>query len=236
MTHAGIASSGRLRSVPAHAEEAQVGWVVDEVAAGSIVAFATDAGMPGISDPGSRLVRACVAAGLAVEVVPGPSAVTTALVLSGLPTDRFVFEGFLPRKGRVRAERLGAVAAEVRTVVLFESPRRVADTLRDLVGSCGADRPAAVARELTKLHEEVLRGTLGELVDRVPGELRGECVIVVGPASEARVPVTAEELDTALREAIAAGASTRDAAGLVSAALGVTKRDAYERAVSLRAR
>ncbi len=236
LTHAGIAAAGRLRAVPAHAEEAQVGWVVDSVARGAVVAFATDAGMPAISDPGSRLVRACLDAGLAVEVVPGPSAVTTALVLSGLPTDRFVFEGFLPRKGRLRTERLDSIAVEPRTVVVFESPRRVAGTLAELVETCGADRPAAVARELTKLHEEVLRGTLGELAAQVAGELRGECVIVVGGATTARPPATDDEVDAALRDALAAGASTRDAAGMVSASLGVARRDAYARAVSIRAR
>ena len=232
LTHAGISASGRLRAIPAHDEAAHLAWLIDAVARGSVVAFATDAGMPGISDPGTRLVRGVLDAGLDVDLVPGPSAVTTALVLSGLPTHRFVFEGFLPRKGRARAERLGEIAGERRTVVVFESPRRVVATLDDLVAACGSDRPAAVARELTKLHQEVRRGSLGELVGTI-GEPRGEFVIVVAGASSAAVPATDAEVDAALRREMASGASTRDAAGLVSAALGLPRRDVYARAVTL---
>ncbi len=237
LSHAGLAAGGRLRSVPAHGESDNVGWVVDAVAAGRRVAVITDAGMPGISDPGSKLVRACLDAGLAVEVVPGPSAVTTALVLSGLPTDRFVFEGFLPRKGTTRVERLEALRTEVRTTVLFESPRRVAATLAELVGYCGADRPAVIARELTKLHEEVRRGTLAELAAGAEAdEPRGECVIVLGGATGAPVAASDAEVDTALAVELAAGISTRDAAAIVSARLGMPRREVYARAVTLKSR
>jgi 16S rRNA (cytidine1402-2'-O)-methyltransferase len=236
LTHAGIPAAGRLRAVPAHDEVARAGAIVALVAAGSRVAFVSDAGMPGISDPGAHLVRACLAAELAVEVVPGPDAATAALVLSGLPTDRFTFEGFLPRKGRARADRIAAVAAEARTVVLYESPRRVAATLRDLEDACGPDRPAALARELTKVHEEVRRGAIAalraELGDDAP---RGECVIVVGGAS-APAPATDADVDAALATELAAGASTRDAADAVSTRLRVSRRDAYARAVTLKAR
>jgi 16S rRNA (cytidine1402-2'-O)-methyltransferase len=197
----------------------------------------TDAGMPGISDPGSRLVRACLDAGLAVEVVPGPSAVTTALVLSGLATDRFVFEGFLPRKGSTRTERLESMATEPRTTVIFESPRRVGATLRDLAAHCGADRPAALARELTKVHEEVRRGNLSELADQAETqEPRGECVIVLGGATTTREAATDADVDDALTVELATGTSTRDAAAIVSARLGMSRREVYARAVRLNSR
>ena len=204
----------------------------------------TDAGMPGISDPGERLVVAALAAGVAVEVVPGPSAALAALVLSGLPTGRFVFEGFLPRKGRQRAERLSALRAEDRTVVLFEAPHRLEATLADLCAAFGPDRPVAVAREITKKFETVWRGTLGQAVaadgEADSGETssrpeaRGEQVIVLGPA----VPVVAEEiadeaLEAALRAELAGGGSTRDAAVAVAARLGVPRRRAYNLATSL---
>jgi 16S rRNA (cytidine1402-2'-O)-methyltransferase len=237
LTHAGIPAAGRLRAVPAHDEAARTERIVALVSDGARVAFVTDAGMPGISDPGAHLVRACVAAGVAVEVVPGPDAATTALVLSGLPSDRFVFEGFLPRKGRSRADRLRAVAVEPRTVVIYESPRRVLATLRDLEDACGAERPVALARELTKLHEEMRRGSIGsvraELGDDEP---RGECVIVLGGAPTDDTPATEAEVDAALSAELASGASTRDAADAVSARLRVARRDAYARAVTLKVR
>ena len=239
LTHAGIPARGRLRAVPAHSESESLSWVVDAVGAGQRVAVITDAGMPGISDPGAKLVRACLDADLAVEVVPGPSAVTTALVLSGLPTDRFVFEGFLPRKGTTRVERLESLRTEARTTVIFEAPRRIAATLAELVDYCGAERPAAIARELTKLHEEVRRGTLAELAKGADAvEPRGECVIVLGGASEIPVAASDADIDAALEAQFAAGASTRDAAAIVSARLrmsptrGVCPRRHDEVAVS----
>jgi len=236
LTHAGIAAGGRLRAVPAHDEHARAASIAELVAGGARVALATDAGMPGISDPGAAVVRACLDRGLAVEVVPGPDAVTTALVLSGLPTDRFVFEGFLPRRGAARRDRLVAIAGESRTVVVYESPRRVRATLRDLAEACGADRAAALARELTKVHEEVRRGTVASLVDDLGDtDPRGECVLVLGPAAPASPPSDAA-IDDAVRAELDAGASTRDAADAVSERLGVPRRDVYERALRLGSR
>lgn len=237
MSHAGVAGAGRLRSIAAHDETARCAWVVQQVGSGLRVAYVTDAGMPGISDPGTRLVRACLDVGLAVEVVPGPTALTAALVLSGLPTDRFVFEGFLPRKGNGRSERLVEIAAETRTVVVYESPRRVVATLEELVRHCGPDRAASLARELTKLHEEVLRGTLADVIEALHGEdPRGECVIVVGGADRERPSATVEEIDDALRAEIEAGTSKKDAAAIVSVRLGLPRREVYERAVRLSSR
>lgn len=145
-----------------HTEGARTGEVLARLGSGERVAVVTDAGMPGISDPGERLVRAAAAAGFRVEVVPGPSALLAALVASGLPTGRFAFEGFLARKGSARRERLDELAGEQRTVVLFEAPHRLARTLADLAQAFGGDRRVAVCRELTKLHEEIWRGSLAE--------------------------------------------------------------------------
>ena len=231
---AGIARSGPLVVVNEHTEPAEVPRVLARLAAGERVVVVSDAGMPGISDPGERLVRAAVAADHPVEVVPGPSAVLAALVVSGLPTGRFVFEGFLPRKGAPRKERLAAVAAEPRTVVLYEAPHRLARTLADLAEACGGGRPVAVARELTKLHEEVWRGDLDGAVawagDREPP---GEMVLVLGGAPEA-LPAGDAEISAALLAALADGASVRDAASQVAADLGVARRHAYDLALRLR--
>ncbi len=165
-------------------EAATAQLAVDRVREGALVVLVTDAGTPLVSDPGARLVRAVLAEGLPVGSVPGPSAVLSALVVSGLATERWCFEGFLPRQGGQRSARLAALAAEEdRAVVVYESPYRAARTLADLAQACGADRPAAVCRELTKVHEEVWRATLGELAERAAGgALRGELVVVVGPA------------------------------------------------------
>ena len=158
-------SARRLLAVHEHNEAQQVPAVVELLRTGSVVAVVTDAGMPGVSDPGERLVRAAVDAGIEVQVVPGPSAAVSAVVVSGLPADRWVFEGFLPRSGSGRTERLAALSGERRTVVLYEAPHRVARTLGDLVGACGGERRVALCRELTKLHEEVWRGTLSAAAD-----------------------------------------------------------------------
>ena len=181
-------------------------------------------------------MRACIDAGLAVEVVPGPSAVLAALVLSGLSTTPFVFEGFLARKGAARATRIHAMQHSPATTVLFESPLRVAATLAELRDALGGERLAAVARELTKLHEEVLRGTLAELADAVVARApRGECVIVVGPAApdDTRLTVTDDDIRAALGRALTAGASRRDAAATVATELNVAKRRTYELAVAM---
>ncbi|MGH9027281.1 MAG: 16S rRNA (cytidine(1402)-2'-O)-methyltransferase [Acidimicrobiia bacterium] len=235
LSHAGIRAGGRLRAVHAHNERQRAAELVQEIRRGRRVAFATDAGTPGISDPGERLVRVCLEAGLAVEAVPGPSAVLAALVVSGLPTDRFVFEGFLPRRGSDRAARLEALAAEPRTTVCFEAPVRLRETLNALGSACGPDRRVAVARELTKLHEEVWRGTLGDAAEHFSEiEPRGEQVIVIGGAPAGAAIVDDEAVSTALRLAIERGASARDAAAAVAAELRVPKRRAYQLAVAVR--
>ncbi|HUV10334.1 MAG TPA: 16S rRNA (cytidine(1402)-2'-O)-methyltransferase [Acidimicrobiia bacterium] len=227
LTHAGIAARGRLVAVHEHNEAARAIDLVTRVADGAVVAVVTDAGMPGISDPGSRLVTACVEAGLVVEVVPGPSAVLAALVVSGLPADRFTFEGFLPRKGAERRARLSEIAARAETVVLFEAPGRVAATLEDLADACGGVRRVAVARELTKVHEEVVRATLAEAIIHVGAHPpRGEHVIVLAGAPPAAA-ATDEEVVAAVRAELTSGASTRATADRVADLLGVSRRRAY---------
>jgi 16S rRNA (cytidine1402-2'-O)-methyltransferase len=238
LTALGIPAGGRLVSFHGpHEAELAARLVERIVERGERLVCVTDAGMPGISDPGERLVTAALAAGVAVEVVPGPSAVLAALVVSGLPTARFTFEGFLPRKGRQRAARLAELAAEHRTVVLFEAPHRLEATLADLAAALGPDRPVAVAREITKRFETVWRGALGQAASgsEERPEARGEQVIVLGPAA----PVPNQEPDDeaiegALRAELAGGASTRDAAAVVANRLGVTRRRAYALATSLR--
>jgi 16S rRNA (cytidine1402-2'-O)-methyltransferase len=230
LAHAGV-SGPRLLMVNDHNEAARVAEVLRRLDAGERVAVVTDAGMPGVSDPGERLVRAAAEAGHVVEVVPGPSAAIAALVISGLPTARFVFEGFLPRKGSGRQERLAALRGERRTIVLYEAPHRLARTLTDLAGALGPDRRAAAGRELTKLHEEVRRGTLAELAgwaeaDEPPGEL----VLVIDGAPEVAV-ADDEAIEVALTEARQAGWSTRDAVATGADALAVPRRRVYDLAV-----
>ncbi len=223
----GFGASPRLVSFFAGNEASRVPSLLAMLQDGTDVALVTDAGMPGVSDPGYALVAACVEAGVPVDVIPGPSAVLTALVISGLPSERFVFEGFLPRSGRARGERLAALAGEPRTIVLFESPKRVAAALGDLLRACG-DRRAVVARELTKLHQEVLRGTLSDLIDTVAGrELKGEVVLVVEGRRGPAAPGTMEDALGAARAAIAGGARTREAAKSAAAATGLPAREIY---------
>ena len=225
LTHAGVRAE-RLVAVHEHNEQEQARQVVRWLDEGKVVAVVTDAGLPGISDPGERLVRAAADAGHVVEVVPGPSAAVAGLVVSGLPSRRFCFEGFLPRKGGERARRLAAIAAEERTTVLFESPHRVADTLADLAGACGASRRCAIARELTKLHEEVWRGSLGDAAARaMEREPVGEHVLIVEGAAPSGVDD--ETVAAAVGEALAAGLSARDAAAEVAAALDIPRNRAY---------
>jgi 16S rRNA (cytidine1402-2'-O)-methyltransferase len=211
-----------------HTEEREIPRVLARLARGERVALVSDAGMPGLSDPGERLVAAAIAAGHPVEVVPGPSASLAALVVSGLPAGRFVFEGFLPRKGAARTERLAAVADEPRTVVLYEGPHRLPRTLADLVEVCGGDRRVVIAREITKLHEQVWRGTLAEAVDWVADrEPPGEMVVVLDGAPPA-APPDDETILVAVRSELAGGASARDAARAVATRLDVPRRRAYE--------
>ena len=203
-------------------ERAQV--IAEHVAAGRTVVVVTDAGMPSVSDPGLAAVRACIEADLPVTCLPGPSAVTTALVLRGLPSDRFVFEGFLPRRDGQRRQRLRSLASEPRTIVFFESPRRLQSCLADMVEFFGPDRPVAVCRELTKTYEEVLRATVGELVERVEGIL-GEVTVVVAGAPE--VVVAPADLVAEVAERVGAGMRRSEAVAAVAKEFGVSRRELY---------
>ncbi len=197
----GITVSGRVVSYFEGNEDRRTPELIQAARDGARVALVTDGGMPSVSDPGYRLVRAALDAGVPVRAAPGPSAVTTALAVSGLPCDRFCFEGFLPRRGGERRARLAALAAEERTLVVFEAPHRLAETLVDAVAAFGPDRPAAVCRELTKTHEEVRRDVLGELAAWAQGSpVRGEITLVIGGA-----PATPGDLsDVDLAELVAA--------------------------------
>ena len=226
LQHAG-ARAARLRRVDDHTEAAAVAEVCRMLAGGAAVALVSDAGMPSVCDPGTRLVAAVVRAGHPVTVVPGPSAALAALVVSGLPTARWAFEGFLPRKGPARAARLDEIARERRTVVLFEAPHRLRACLGDLAAACGGERRAAVARELTKRHEEVLRGTLSELRDWASSPVRGEAAVVVEGAPGAQTAPSDEKLEQALAASLRTGMSRRDAVAEVAAAYGVPRRRAY---------
>jgi 16S rRNA (cytidine1402-2'-O)-methyltransferase len=226
--------SPRMLVANEHTESSAVERMLSALAEGDKVVLVTDAGMPAISDPGARLIAAAAEAGFEIDVAPGPTALIVGLVLSGLPTDRFVFEGFLPRKGKQRAERLGEIAREHRTVVLYEAPHRLVRTLEDLAGVCGQDRMAASARELTKLHQDVQRGTLDSLhahfFDVPP---KGEFVLIVGPMSVQPKVRSDDDLIRLIKAEIDDGASTRDAVSLVSTLTGESKRRVYELANAL---
>ncbi len=234
LTHAGLKGI-RLLSLHDHNEAARLDVVLGHLAQGRTVAVVSDAGTPLVSDPGSRLVAAAAEAGAVVTAVPGPSAVLAALVVSGLPTDQFCFEGFLPRRGNDRRRRIEAMAADARTQVLFEAPGRLGATLADLLEACGPDRSVAVARELTKLHEEVWRGTLVDAVGHFAEiEARGEIVVVLaGDPGAGRAPTDAE-VQGALGPRLEAGDTLRDAATAVASQLGVSRRRAYDLALELR--
>jgi 16S rRNA (cytidine1402-2'-O)-methyltransferase len=210
-------------------EERRTPDLVDALRGGAQVAIVTDGGMPSVSDPGYRLVRAALDAGFAVTAAPGPSAVTTALALSGLPCDRFCFEGFLPRTGSHRRSRLRELAAEPRTLVFFEAPHRISGSLADLAATFGGDRAAAVCRELTKTYEEVRRGTLAELAAwSVHGETRGEITLVVAGAVVGPQERPADdELRALVAQREAAGATRRDAIAEVATEFNLKKRDVY---------
>jgi 16S rRNA (cytidine1402-2'-O)-methyltransferase len=233
LTHAGVTGQ-RLLSLHARNEMERLPRVLGHLAAGRTVAVVSDAGTPTVSDPGARLVAAAVAAGAEVTAVPGPNAAVTALVVSGLPTTRFCFEGFLARRGSERRRRLQALAAEERTIVIHEAPGRLAATLSDLADVCGADRAVVVARELTKLHEEVWRGTLGRAAQEFGArDVRGEVVVVLAGAEPA-VPADEATVVAALQRHVDEGASWRDAAGAVAAELGLPRRQVYDHALALR--
>lgn len=218
-----------------HTEVPRLGQVLDRLGQGQHLALISDAGMPTVSDPGTMIVRAVADAGHRIEVIPGPSAVSAALALSGLDTGRYVFEGFLPRKGADRRRRLAEVADERRAVVIFESPHRVAATVADLARVCGPERRVGVCRELTKLHEEVVRGTLSDVADHLArSDPRGEFVLVLEPDRGPRVEPTDDDLRAALGRRLDAGSSRRDAVAEVVAATGLPKRRIYDLATSIR--
>ena len=228
---AGVAPAGRVVSYHEHNETSRAADLVEAALGGATVLVVTDAGMPSVSDPGLRVVRAAVEAGVAVTAVPGPSAVLTALALSGLATDRFCFEGFPPRKPGERGRALAALAAEPRTMVFFEAPHRAAECLAAMAQAFGADRPAALCRELTKTYEEVLRRPLGELAAwAAAGEVLGEVTLVVAGAP----PVAADDvpaLVVRVHDLVSAGTRLKDAVAQVAAGSGVAKRELYDAAV-----
>ena len=216
-----------------HTEHDATNDVIERLLAGQTVGLVTDAGTPGISDPGERLVRAAIDKSIPVTAIPGPAAVVMALVVSGLSTSRFVFEGFIPRSGQERTSRIAEIADERRTVVLYEAPHRLERTLADLEVACGPLRQVVVARELTKMHEEIRRSTLHEAVQHArQHEPRGEYVVVIDGAAPPE-PATEEQLEQALRRELANGSSKRDAAAKVALTYGAPKRLVYELALRL---
>jgi 16S rRNA (cytidine1402-2'-O)-methyltransferase len=222
--------ASRLVSVHVHNERERVAEVLEMLERGERVALVSDAGTPAVSDPGEMVISAAIAAGHKVTTVPGPSAAVSALVVAGLGTARWRFEGFLPRRGTERAKRLGEIAAASHTSVIYESPQRISSTLQDLAKCCGGDRKVAVCRELTKLFEETWRGTLAAAYERsAASAARGEHVLVVAaaPVPERSSP-SAGEIQSAVASRMSAGASRRQAAAEVAADLGVSKRFAYE--------
>jgi 16S rRNA (cytidine1402-2'-O)-methyltransferase len=227
-----VTLTGRVVTFHESVERARLPGLVAALTGGRTVLLLTDAGMPSVSDPGYTLVRAAIEAGVEVTSVPGPSAVVTALAVSGLPCDRFCFEGFLPRKGGERRAALAALGAEPRTMVFYESPHRLAEALADAVGAFGADRPAAVCRELTKTHEEVRRGPLGELAGWAAEGVRGEITLVVAGAVAGPATLTAEELAAEVAVEEAAGADRKEAIRAVVVRTGLPRRVVYDAVVA----
>jgi 16S rRNA (cytidine1402-2'-O)-methyltransferase len=222
----GVRVTGRVEHYQDLGEAAKAAELVAELAGGQDVLLVTEAGMPGVSDPGYRLVAAAAGAGITVTVLPGPSAVTAALAVSGLPSDRFCFEGFPPRRAGPRARRFAELAAEPRTMVFFESRRRVAETLGGLAAAFGAGRRAVACRELTKTHEEIRRGTLGELVAWAQEEPLGEITLVVAGAPAAG-PMTIAEAVAEVAVRAAAGVARKEAIAAVAAEAGLSRREVY---------
>lgn len=220
----------RLESFHAHSGASRVAALIEHLDAGHDLALTSDAGTPLVSDPGEDLVAAWAARGGTVVPIPGPSAALAALVASGLPTTRFAFEGFLPRRGKERRERLAGIAADERATIIFEAPGRAAATLADLATTCGADRRGSLSRELTKLHEETWRGTLAELADRAGREPpRGEVTLVVGGSERTRGEPTTT-LEVGRREVdrlVGAGMSRSSAAREVAGRTGLARRELF---------
>jgi 16S rRNA (cytidine1402-2'-O)-methyltransferase len=232
-TALGVTPAGRVVSYFEGNEVGRTPELVEALLGGARVLLVTDAGMPSVSDPGYRLVAAAVEQGVRITAVPGPSAVLTALALSGLPVDRFCFEGFLPRKGGERSTRLRELAAEPRTMVFFESPHRIADSLAAMAAAFGDDRPAAVCRELTKTYEEVKRGPLAALAAWAEEGVRGEITVVVqGAAPAGPQQLTPEELAARVAVREEAGERRKEAIAAVAAELGLPKREVFDAVVA----
>ncbi len=223
----GVTYTGRLVSYFDGNESERTPLLLAALRAGDTVLLVTDAGMPSVSDPGYRLVAAAALENLPVSCLPGPSAVTTALAVSGLPSDRFCFEGFLPRKGGERRARLVELAAERRTAVFFEAPHRLGECLADMAAVFGGARRAVVCRELTKTHEEVRRGSLSDLADRFAGEVRGEVTVVVEGALAPIVDVSPVELARLVAVREGTGEPRKEAIAGVAQELGVPRREVY---------
>ncbi|MCK1796832.1 16S rRNA (cytidine(1402)-2'-O)-methyltransferase [Streptomyces sp. XM4193] len=232
----GVRTGGRVVSYFEGNEAARTPELADALVAGERVLLITDAGMPSVSDPGYRLVAAAVERDVRVTAVPGPSAVLTALALSGLPVDRFCFEGFLPRKAGERLARLREVAEERRTLVYFEAPHRLADSLAAMAEAFGTERRAAVCRELTKTYEEVRRGPLDELVTWAEQGVRGEITVVVAGAEESRDAVDAEELVRRVAVREEAGEHRKEAIAAVAKEAGLPKREVFDAVVAAKRR
>ncbi|WP_308162860.1 16S rRNA (cytidine(1402)-2'-O)-methyltransferase [Nocardia alni] len=228
----GVEISGRVVSFYDHVETARIPMLLEEIAGGHTVLLVTDAGMPSVSDPGYRMVAACVERELPVTCLPGPSAVTTALALSGLPMERFCFDGFAPRKGGQRKQWFATLVAEPRAIVFFEAPHRLADCLADAVEVLGPARRAAVCRELTKTYEQVVRGTLGELAEWAVEGARGEITVVL----EGAQPVSAEPADLVDRveDLVTKGLRLKDACAEVASSTGVSRRELYDAVLAAR--
>ncbi|MFM9050186.1 MAG: 16S rRNA (cytidine(1402)-2'-O)-methyltransferase [Actinomycetota bacterium] len=225
-----VTIAGRVVSLHDSVERARSAILLDDLLAGRRVLVVTDAGMPAVSDPGFRIVRMAIDAGIPVTVLPGPSAVLAALVVSGLPVDRFCFEGFLPRRSGERRRRLAGLADEQRTMVFFEAPHRLVDVLADMVAAFGPDRPAAICRELTKTYEETRRGSLRELSEGAEGT-RGEITLVVGGAPGAQACGSAEDWAQEVATLVESGEDRRVAVTRVAEARGVPRREVYEAVV-----
>ncbi|PID97258.1 MAG: 16S rRNA (cytidine(1402)-2'-O)-methyltransferase [Actinomycetales bacterium] len=228
-----ISPEGTVLSYHEHNEASRTGELLDRLRDGDRIVLVADAGMPSVSDPGFRLVAAAAADGIPVTAVPGPSAVLTALALSGLPVDRFCFEGFLPRRAGERAHALAALADERRTMVFFEAPHRLAQTLAALAEVFGPDRPAAVCRELTKTWEEVRRASLGELTEWAGAGVKGEITVVVAGSSATASRTAAELADVVagIRERAAAGERLKDVCAEVALDTGISRKSLYDAAV-----
>lgn len=235
----GVEFSGRVISNFEGNELGRVDQILDSVRNGEQVLVVTDAGMPNVSDPGYRLASAAIEASLPISVLPGPSAILTALVLSGLPSDRFCFEGFLPRKSGERNSALTALAAQPRTMIFFEAPHRLEQSLADMAHVLGGDRRAAICREMTKTYEEVIRGSLSELAQWAQGEVRGEITLVVEGASDEEIRSSSglgdmDSVVAKVQELTRGGMSLKDASAHVAALAGMSKREVYQASLEQR--